>query len=112
LGRNHAETQGPVRALKLVIRHGDADQEAEDAAAWYEARNPDAASRFVTELERTLERISVAPLQFPRISKSIRFAVLHDFPYLVIFRDAPDAIRILAIAHGKRRRNYWAKRKF
>lgn len=98
--------------MKQVIRHGDAAKEAQEAAAWYEMRNPEAAARFVIELDHTIARISAAPLQFPKISISIRFAVLRDFPYLVIFRDAPDAIRILAIAHGKRRRNYWAKREF
>ena len=41
-----------------------------------------------------------------------RRALLHDFPYSVIYRETLYEVQILAIAHGKRRPAYWRSRTF
>jgi hypothetical protein len=36
--------------------------------------------------------------------------LLKKFPYLVVFREYPDHLFIVAVAHGHRRPGYWRKR--
>ncbi len=40
----------------------------------------------------------------------IRRAVAEQFPYVVAFEAHDDHVRILAVAHGKRRPLYWLAR--
>jgi len=40
----------------------------------------------------------------------IRRALLPRFPYAVIFMDLGEHIRVLAVAHAKRRPGYWLGR--
>ena len=40
----------------------------------------------------------------------IRWALLPRFPYAVIFMDLGTEIRVLAVAHAKRRPGYWLDR--
>jgi len=47
---------------------------------------------------------------FPAVSEHCRGALLHRFPYSVVFRSFEDVILIVAIAHAKRRTGYWNKR--
>jgi len=39
-----------------------------------------------------------------------RMFVFKKFPYLVIYSDQPDHVRIVAIHHAKRRSRYWHRR--
>ena len=50
------------------------------------------------------------PQVFPRVDPESRRAVLNRFPYLVVFREHEFHIQIVAIAHGRRRPNYWKSR--
>jgi plasmid stabilization system protein ParE len=90
--------------------HPSALDEAEAAAIWYAERSPRAAIRFVNELEGAMARISERPEQFPLSDDGTRRMVLHRFPFLVVFRETPSSIEIIAIAHGRRRPGYWRER--
>jgi plasmid stabilization system protein ParE len=92
--------------------HPEAEREAIYAADWYAARSDWAAERFATQLDETIARLVAAPKQLPATGHHARRALLSDLPYAVIFRETPDKIQILAIAHGKRRPGYWRKRTF
>jgi toxin ParE1/3/4 len=35
---------------------------------------------------------------------------VHRFPFVIFFHEHKEMIRVLAIAHGKRRPGYWARR--
>jgi plasmid stabilization system protein ParE len=59
----------------------------------------------------TIDRLVESPKQFPLVGYGARRALIKDFPYAVIFREAKK-IQIVAIAHGKRRPGYWRKRTF
>lgn len=56
-----------------------------------------------------------SPASFPRLLNMpadlvIRRARLPRFPYAVIFMDLGTEIRVLAVAHAKRRPGYWLDR--
>jgi toxin ParE1/3/4 len=40
----------------------------------------------------------------------VRRLALRRFPYLLVYKETEDALRIVAVAHGKRKPGYWASR--
>lgn len=90
----------------------EAAEELEHAWQWYAARNPMAAERFADEVARALEIIAEAPGRWMLAGHDTRRMPLHRFPFKVVYRWHPgDAVvKIVAIAHGKRRDGYWRER--
>ncbi|WP_438031196.1 type II toxin-antitoxin system RelE/ParE family toxin [Sorangium sp. So ce233] len=84
--------------------------EAEEAAAWYAERDPRVAARFADEIEAALTRIAEAPDRWPSHRYGTRRERLTRFPYLIVYRDEPARILVVAIAHAKQRPGYWSKR--
>lgn len=99
-----------TRSTRRIVWHPLAQQEAESAAEWYATRSDLAAERFVIELAETVQRITASPGLFPIHKKSFRIALMHSFPYAMIFREMNSSTQIVAVAHGKRRPGYWQKR--
>ena len=96
--------------MKPLELHPLALAEAEVAAAWYAERDPRVSTRFVEELEATLERIVESPNLWPKSVDDTRRVPLTLFPYLVHFRDEPTRILVVAIAHAKQNPGYWRGR--
>jgi plasmid stabilization system protein ParE len=88
--------------------HPAAIEEAEAAAHWYRERSPRAAKQFVDELNQVIDRILEAPHRWPRSTNGTRRLNLPCFPF--IYWEKQDQIRILAVAHGRRRPGYWKYR--
>lgn len=100
----------PVRMLDL------AQQEARAAALWYERRQTGLGRRFSQALQDALLAIEQRPTSFPHLETvppdvPIRRAIAKRFPYLEIFEMRADEIVVLAVAHAKRRPNYWIRRR-
>jgi hypothetical protein len=53
-------------------------------------------------------------LQFPRVGSPVegeaRRIILKTFPYQLVYRAEGDEIRVYAVAHLKRKPNYWTGR--
>jgi toxin ParE1/3/4 len=96
--------------MKQIRVHPDALHEADATIEWYGKRSPQAAARFVAEFRSVIERIRQTPNHFPRSAFGTRRTALHHFPYLVVFRETETTIEIVAVAHGRRRPNYWRER--
>lgn len=97
--------------MKLVIVPA-ALAELGDAAAYYAAQvNADLARAFVDEFERVIRLVSSAPQLGAVFRGNRRRYFLRKFPYSVIYQVAQDELRVLALAHQKRRPTYWVRRK-
>jgi plasmid stabilization system protein ParE len=96
--------------LKSVTIHPEALKEAEAATAWYAERSHRAATEFLNEISDAIDRLTKQPLQCPEFTFGTRRALLHKFPYAIVFRETATDIEIVAIAHGRRRPGYWRKR--
>jgi plasmid stabilization system protein ParE len=101
-----------VKGLRLSQ---EAIDELLEAAEWYRARRPGLEAEFLAEMDRVLPLIGSSPTAFPRLlhlpaDLVIRRALLPRFPYAVIFMDLGEHIRVLAVAHAKRRPGYWLDR--
>jgi toxin ParE1/3/4 len=95
---------------KPVSIHPAALAEAEAAVEWYRARSERAAQRFIHEITEAVHRIAIGTDQFSLSELGIRRMLLRRFPYLVVFREGPSAIEVIAIAHGYRAPGYWKNR--
>jgi plasmid stabilization system protein ParE len=93
----------------------EASKELFEAAEWYESRQPGLAERLFDEIEHHLALVRERPSAFPILEASppdltIRRALLDRFPYALVFLELESEIRIIAVAHHKRRPNYWLHR--
>jgi plasmid stabilization system protein ParE len=89
--------------------------ELADAARWYESRRSGLGKEFLDEIATTLPLIASRPRSFPALQDvderlDIRRALLPRFPYAVVFLLRDEELRVLAVAHAKRRPGYWLHR--
>ncbi len=92
-----------------------AEGEFVEAAQRYAAANPIVATRFVEHVIALVAEIRRAPHSWPLDPNvpedlDVRRRVVPGFPYVVLFKDYPTEVVILAIAHGKRAPGYWLRR--
>ena len=115
--RNRSRSKRDVVAVSNPVRLLDlAKQEAHSVARWYERRQTGLGRRFLQATHATLLAIEQHPTFFPHLETvpddvPIRRAIMKEFPYLVIFEMRLDEILVLAVAHTKRRPNYWMSRR-
>jgi plasmid stabilization system protein ParE len=82
-----------------------------DAQGWYEHEVPGLGRRFRSEVEAVVERMSANPRQFPVVYKIVRRALLHRFPYALMFViEADETLTVIACFHGSRDPADWQKR--
>jgi plasmid stabilization system protein ParE len=93
----------------------EADAEYRAAARWYEERRAGLGAEFLGAVGTTLVQIvrlprAGAPVPGVPADLPVRRAPVHRFPYHVIYLEAKATIRVLAVAHDRRRPGYWKKR--
>jgi hypothetical protein len=98
--------------------HPLALRESQEAADWYEERRAGLGAAFSTCVTDAMRMIEAHPLAWPRWSEdpSIHLKIVKRFPYTIAFRIETKStgqvasVRVLAVAHDKRRRGYWTGR--
>jgi toxin ParE1/3/4 len=93
-----------------LILHPAALAEVVEAKAFYKARDSDVALEFEELVSIALDRIELAPERWPPYLDGTHRYLLHRFPYAIIYDVHPASVRVLAIAHQRRRPSYWARR--
>ena len=97
--------------MKLVVSPA-ALAELHDAATFYTLKaNVELGRAFVAEFERTANFILANPLIGAVFRGTRRHYILRRFPYSIIYQVAAEELRILAVAHQRRRPGYWTQRK-
>ena len=91
--------------------HPDAHAEVFEARAWYAERSSLAADAFVHEVDLMMRRLIEGPERFPWHLSGTRRAVFPRFPYAVVYYVTDSLILVLAIAHQRRRPDYWQRRR-
>jgi plasmid stabilization system protein ParE len=98
--------------LRIVL-HPAAAREVREAEGHYAAVHPELGAAFMTALDRVLERAQRLPKSgraWRRSDPGRRVYVVSGFPYLVIARIRPSELRIISVAHQRRRPGYWLER--
>jgi plasmid stabilization system protein ParE len=84
--------------------------EFDEAFNWYAERSPGAALGFATEVDVAIESIAADPDRFQRTYAKCQLYRLKRYPYCVVYYRVGFALRVVAIAHAKRRPGYWLDR--
>ena len=96
--------------------HRSALIEIREAAQWYRARSVIAAAGFLDAIDAAIDVIVENPEAWPRRGDrlDVRTFVLGRYPFVIVYRLRPTAavpIRVLAVAHARRRPDYWRPRR-
>ncbi|MBZ0160073.1 MAG: type II toxin-antitoxin system RelE/ParE family toxin [bacterium] len=91
--------------------HETAEAEINEAADFYDLEDPGLGSVFIDEVERGVESISQFPEAAQFVRRRVRKKPLVRFPYSLVYSVRPDEVRLLAVAHQKRRPFYWRGRR-
>jgi toxin ParE1/3/4 len=91
--------------------HPAAEAEHLEQVAWYEGRQTALGVRYHEHFVRSMRRVCEAPGRYPiERSPDIRRMRLALFPLTVVFRERDGVIEVLAVAHYRRRPQYWLGR--
>ena len=87
-----------------------AQQELDDAVAWYNKEGPGLGQDFLDELDRAVRRAVAFPFSCPEIDPGVRRCLLARFPYGLIYGIDQETIVVVAVAHLHREPRYWVGR--
>jgi toxin ParE1/3/4 len=93
-----------------VIYQPDAEAELLEAIPFYGSRDESGEDPFLATINQHVVEISSAPRRFPKVGRDVRRCVVRKYPFIIFFKDHPDHIRILAVAHTSRHSDYWMRR--
>lgn len=92
--------------------HPAAYNDLHDGAEFYRERAGTMLSQaFLAEFERCVSLLLQHPLLGAQWLHGKRRLVARRFPYSVIYTVVGEQIRVLAVAHHRRRPGYWRNRK-
>jgi plasmid stabilization system protein ParE len=80
------------------------------AKLWLKDIRPGLDADFMICLEEAVERVRRYPESYPVISRELRRANLHRFPYSIYYRYEADNIRVFGVIHTSRHPESWHNR--
>lgn len=87
-----------------------AEEEMTEASLTYEAASTNLGDDFLDDVQRVIDALREFPSLGPGVGGKFRRALLHRFPFSLIYSVESDAILIVAVAHQRRRPDYWRDR--
>jgi plasmid stabilization system protein ParE len=87
-----------------------AEEETTEASGFYEAATFGLGADFLNEVQRVINILREHPELGQPVGGRFRRAVLHRFPFSLIYSIETGAILIVAVAHQRRRPDYWRNR--
>lgn len=97
--------------MTKIVFHPLAEQELINAVSYYEEQNQGLGLEYLAEVEGAANLLRRYPAAGVVVRGFVRRLILPKFPYSLLYRVADDdLIRILAIAHHKRKPQYWINR--
>lgn len=88
----------------------DADEELREAAHYYESEAAGVGLSFIAAVHKGVAEIVELPLASEVIRAGIRKKVLKHFSYNLFYAIETNTLVIVAVAHQRRRPNYWRAR--
>lgn len=96
--------------MRAVTFHEEAAAEVVEAAKYYEERVSGLGLLFLSAVEEEIQNVRANPEAFQLLTQEIRHKLLNRFPYSLLYVIEPNVIRVIAVAHHKRRPGYWSHR--
>jgi toxin ParE1/3/4 len=93
--------------MKPLAIHPAAESEIWTELQFYEDKQEGLGRELKLEIKAALARIQQHPRAFAADRRKVRRCALRRFPFSIAFRDETDLIWVLALAHHRRKPNYW-----
>ena len=90
--------------------HPAAELDLLEGFHWYADRDTDAALAFRSSIMKARTLVLGAPMAWPMFHLGTRKYTVRHFPYKIIYRIFQTRIQIVAVAHDRRRPNFWVDR--
>lgn len=90
--------------------HPLAEAEYEYALGWYFDRSIQASEGFEAAFNTAVEAVASRPGMYPLCDDIHHHIMLNRYPYRIVYRWDGETVHVLAVAHTKRRLNYWSDR--
>ena len=101
--------------MPQLLFETEAEHELDEAAQRYDEQRPGLGQRLLDQVARTAEHVrefprAGAPVKHVSEELGVRQAPVKGFPYHLVYLATAQEIRVLAIAHYRRRPGYWLDR--
>jgi len=81
----------------------EAANELRESVDWYELSVEGLGLRFMDEIDSTIERITLNPTLYQKITAKIRKIQVNKFPFSIFYKTEDSTLIILRIFHNKRK---------
>lgn len=85
----------------------EADEEFREAARYYEGEAAGVGMAFIAAVHKAVDEVIEFPLAAQVHRAGIRKKILRHFSYNLFYAIESDIIVIVAVAHQRKRPNYW-----
>lgn len=96
--------------MKPIEMKEGARRDLRDAVAWYRSKDRDLPARFLAAFSQAIDRIEAQPDTGLPMARGTRSLKIKRFPFRIVFREETSHTMIFAVAHDRRRPDYWLKR--
>ncbi|MDI6794390.1 MAG: type II toxin-antitoxin system RelE/ParE family toxin [bacterium] len=86
----------------------EAEQELWETVEYYEDKCPGLGFDFEQEVKSSVELIQRFPQRWALRDAGTRRYLIHRFPYIVVYVYYQEHIWVIALAHCKRKPEYWS----
>ena len=91
--------------------HPAGEAEYLESIAYYESKHPGLGATYLGEFEKAMDAICEAPHRNPVERRpDVRRMRMKRFPFTVLYRENANTVQVLAVAHNRRRPQYWLGR--
>lgn len=95
--------------IPATILH-EAEVEIWESVHYYEAKCPGLGTDFINEVESVLVSIRTTPNLWRVREDGTQRCLLRRFPYVVVYLHFDNNIWVIAVAHCRRKPEYWSER--
>jgi toxin ParE1/3/4 len=95
--------------LKIILRPA-AEDDLDEASAWYEEKRDGLGKQFLASVNDTLEKLRRQPDLGIVVHKRMRRANVRRFPYGVFYVVEPERLVVVGVLHGRRAPRIWKSR--
>ncbi len=91
--------------------HPAAEAEHLESVAYFESKRAGLGASYLAEFEKIMGIVCKTPHRYP-VEKypDVRCIRMKRFPFTILFREAFGTVQVLAVAHNRRRPQYWLSR--
>jgi plasmid stabilization system protein ParE len=96
--------------VKISVQPAAAEELREAAKFYADRADRTLGLSLIAEFERALNFLAINPELGAVWRGTARRFPLRRFPYNLVYQIKPDELRVIALAHQRRRPGYWSKR--